>query len=71
MKKPSAFRYICAEALIMLNFIALVAGLVMLPLLDPTPLSLIALGFGLLLSIAIAFIYGLFISRNKPPRGEA
>ena len=53
----------------MINFLALVAGLVMIPLLEPSPLALAALGLGLLLSIAIAFAYGLYISQDKPPVG--
>lgn len=53
----------------MLNFLALVAGLVMIPLLEPGPFALSILGLGLLLSIAIAFAYGYYLSQDKPSVG--
>ena len=37
MKKASSFKYIFAEALILLNFLAFVAGVVMIPLLRANP----------------------------------
>ena len=60
---------IVVEAFVLLNFAMLLAALLLLPFLQPSAAEVAVLGFSLVVNVAVAFLYALFILRYQPPVG--
>ena len=57
------------EAFVLLNFVSLLTALLLLPFLQPSAAEVALLGFSLVVNVAVAFLYALFILRYQPPVG--
>ena len=58
------------ELYVLFNFLVLLASLLIIPRLQPTPFSLMVLAAALVLNIVIALGYGVFVIQYQPPLGK-